>query len=48
MYATDDGTVRFCAAVPESTVGEWVDVGHDVGIFVRGMYVTPLGPNWNR
>ncbi|KAK2753980.1 NmrA-like family domain-containing protein [Colletotrichum kahawae] len=29
--------VRFFAAVPESTVGEWVDVGHDVGIFVRAV-----------
>ncbi|KAF4831723.1 NmrA-like family domain-containing protein 1 [Colletotrichum siamense] len=35
----DDGTVRFCAAVPESTVGEWVDVGHDVGIFVRAVLI---------
>ncbi|KAF9876687.1 NmrA-like family domain-containing protein [Colletotrichum karsti] len=31
----DDGTVRFCAAVSETTVGEWVDVEYDVGIFVR-------------
>ncbi|UNI20153.1 hypothetical protein JDV02_006271 [Purpureocillium takamizusanense] len=42
----DDGTVRFCAAIPGNVQSEWVDPGYDIGVYASEVFAK--GPDLTR
>ncbi|KAH6897466.1 hypothetical protein B0T10DRAFT_584198 [Thelonectria olida] len=39
----EDGTVRFCAPVAGDTLADWVDPGHDIGVFASEAFTAGPG-----